>query len=111
MNQRKCRNVGLRAFILAYDNILRIMSNNWTMVEYWEVDILLGALPRDMRITLVGNLQLDPRDHLIISTDTLQKHVLHKRATTHTLALLDWESVHAVVGLYPDSVPAGDPLT
>ena len=50
--ERQCRDqlereiIGLRAFILAYDNISRIMINKGAWAEYTQVEMLLGALPR-----------------------------------------------------------------
>jgi len=55
-------NVGLKAFILAYDNISRIMINRGALAEFSQVAMLLGALPSDLRAKAVMKLDLDPRD-------------------------------------------------
>ena len=44
-NQLEGGNVGLKAFILAYDNISRIMNNKGALAEYSQVEMFLGALP------------------------------------------------------------------
>jgi len=66
--ERLCRdqlergNVGLKAFILADDNVSRIMINKGTLDEYSQVEMLLGALPNDLRAKVVMKPKLDPRD-------------------------------------------------
>jgi hypothetical protein len=50
--ERLCRdqlergNLGLKAFILAYDNISRIMISKGALAEYSQVEMLLGASQR-----------------------------------------------------------------
>jgi hypothetical protein len=41
--QLECRDFGLQAFILAYDNISNIMINQEVLAEYSQVAILLGG--------------------------------------------------------------------
>ena len=71
-------NVSLKAFILAYDNISRIMISKGALAEYSQVEMLLGALSRDLRAKAVMKLELDPKDPLTFKYDKLQKHVLVK---------------------------------
>jgi len=76
--ERLCRdqlergNVGLKAFILAYDNISRIMISKGAFAEYSQVEMLLGALPRDLRAKAVMKLELDPRDPSTFKYDKLE---------------------------------------
>jgi hypothetical protein len=66
--ERLCRDqlergkVGLKVFILAYDNISRIKISKGAVAEYSQVEMLLEALPRDLRAKAVMKLELDPRD-------------------------------------------------
>jgi hypothetical protein len=55
-------NVGLKAFILPYDNISRIIISKGALAEYSQVEILLRALPRDLIAKAVMKLELDHRD-------------------------------------------------
>jgi len=45
-DQRERGNIGLKPFILTYDNISRIMIDKGALAEYSQVEKLLGALPR-----------------------------------------------------------------
>jgi len=56
MDQLEHANVGLKALILTYDNISRIMINKGALAEYSQVEMLLGALPRDLRFRVVMKL-------------------------------------------------------
>jgi hypothetical protein len=66
--KRQCReqlergNVCLKAFILAYDNISRIMITKGVLAKYSEVEMLLRALPRHWSTKAVMTLELDPID-------------------------------------------------
>jgi hypothetical protein len=52
----------VKASILACDNISRIMISKRALAEYSQVEILLGALPRDLREQVVMKLEQDPED-------------------------------------------------
>jgi hypothetical protein len=108
-DQRERGNVGLKAFILAYDNISRIMIDKGALAEYSQVEMLLGALPRNLRAKAVMKLELDPRDPSTFKYDKLRKHVLDKCVTADALALLDSEGARTAPGVSPYSVPAGVP--
>jgi len=71
--QRERGNVGLKAFILAYDNISRIMIDKGALAEYSQVEMLLGALPRNLRAKAVMKLELDPRDPSTFKYDKTPK--------------------------------------
>jgi len=106
----ECGNVGLKAFILAYDNISRIMINKGALAEYSEVEMLLRALPRELRAKAVMKLELYPRDPSMFKDVKLRKHVLDKCASPNALALLDSEGARTALGDSPYSIPAGVPL-
>ena len=114
--ERLCRdqlergNVGLKAFTLAYDNISCIRINKGALAEYSQVEMLLGALPRDLRAKAVMKLNLDPRDPSTFKYDKFPKHVLDKGATADALALQDLEGACTAPGVSPYSIPAGVPL-
>jgi len=61
-DQLKRGNLGLKAFIRAYDNISCILINKGALAEYSLVELLLDALPRDLRTKAVMILEQDPRD-------------------------------------------------
>jgi len=105
-DQLECGNVGLIAFILAYDNISRIVISKGALAEYSQGEMLLGALPRDLRVKAVMKLKLDPRDPSTFKHDKLRKHVLDKCATADALALLDSEGACTAPGVSPYSIPA-----
>jgi len=50
--------IGPKAFILTYNNISCSMISKGAWVEYSQVEMLLGALPRDMRPKAVMKLKL-----------------------------------------------------
>jgi len=102
--------VGLKAFILAYDNISRNKIGKGAQAEYSQVEMLLGALPRDLRAKAVKKLELDPRDPSTFKYDKLRKHVLDKCSTADALAVLDSEGACTAPGVSPYSIPAGVPL-
>jgi hypothetical protein len=114
--ERLCRdqlergNVGLKAFILADDNISSIMISKGVLAEYSQVEMLLGALPRDFRAKAVMKLEIDHRDPSTFKYEKLRKHVLDECATADVLALLDSEGVSTAPGVSPYSLPAGVPL-
>jgi len=109
-DQLECGDVGLKASILTYDNISRIMISKGDLAEYSQVEMLLGALQRDLRTKAVMKLELDPRDPLTFKYDKLRKHVINKCATADALTLLDSDGARAVPGVSSYSIPAGVPL-
>jgi len=48
-NQLERGNVSLKTIILTHGNITHIMINKGALAEYSQVEMLLGALPRDLR--------------------------------------------------------------
>jgi hypothetical protein len=59
-DQGECGNVDLEAFILAYDNIGRILIDKRALAEYSQVEMLLGAVPTNLKRNAVMKLELDP---------------------------------------------------
>ena len=70
-NQLPCGNVSLNVFILADDNISHIMTNKGGLAKYSQVEMLLGALPSDMKAKAVMKLKLDSRDPSTFKNGTL----------------------------------------
>jgi hypothetical protein len=52
-DQIECDNVGIKAFILAYNNISHIMINNGDLAECSQVEMCPRAFPRDSRAKAV----------------------------------------------------------
>jgi hypothetical protein len=100
-------NVGLTAFILADDNISRIMTSKGTLAEYSQEEMFLGALPRDMRAKVVITLELDPRYTSTFNYHKLRKHVFVKCAIADAHTLLDSEGARTARAVYPYSIQAG----
>lgn len=67
----ECGNIGLKAFILAYDNISRAMINNSSMAMNSQVEMMLGTLPIDLGANVVMKLELDHRDRSIFRYNEL----------------------------------------
>jgi len=61
-DQLECGNVGLKACILTYDHISCVMINKEALAEYSQMEMLLGALPQDLKLKAGIKLELDPRD-------------------------------------------------
>jgi len=102
--------IRLKTCILAYDNISRIMINKGALAEYSQVEMLLGAFPRELRAKAVMELDLDPRDPWTFKYDKLRKHVLDECGTADTLTLLNSEGARTAPGVSPYSILAGVPL-
>lgn len=64
-------NVGLKAFILEYNNISHIMIQKGVFAEYSQVKMLLEALRRDLSAQVLMELDLDPREPLILKDSQL----------------------------------------
>jgi len=109
-DQLKRGNIGLKALILAYDNISCILINKGALAENSVVEMLLRALLRYWRPKKVMKLELDPRDPWTFKYDKLQHCVLDKGATADTLTHLHWDGAHKVPGISPYSIPTGVPL-
>jgi hypothetical protein len=111
--ERLCREqlesgiVGVKAFILTYDNVSCIMLRTGALAEYSQVEIFLGAHPRDVRAKALMKVELEPRDPSTFAHDQLQKHVLDKWAMADALAVGDSETVHTAAGVSPYIIPAG----
>jgi hypothetical protein len=71
-------NVGLKALILAYDNICHIMINKGALAEYSTVEMLLRALPRDLRAQVVMKIDVDSGDPSRFKYDKLRMHVFNR---------------------------------
>jgi hypothetical protein len=110
MDQRDRGNFCLKAFILAYDNMSRIMIDKGALAEYSQVEMLLGAVSRNLRATAVMKLQQDPRDPSTFKYDKLRKHVRDNCATANALARLDWDGARKAPGVSAYPIPAGVPL-
>jgi hypothetical protein len=106
-DQLDCGNFGLKAFILAYNNISSIMINKGVLAKFSQVQMFLGALPHNLKGKAVMKFKRDPRGHWTFKYDTLRKHVLDKCATGNALPLLDSEGARTVPGVSPYSIPAG----
>jgi len=61
----------LKAFILTYDNISHIIIDKEALAEHSQVEMLLRALPRQLRVKVVTNMELDPRDPSTFKYDKL----------------------------------------
>jgi soluble lytic murein transglycosylase-like protein len=86
------------------------MISKGAFAEYSEVEMLLGALPRDLRAKAVMKLELVRRDPSMFKYNKLRKHVIGKCATPDALALLDSDGACTVPGVSRYSVPAAVPL-
>jgi hypothetical protein len=71
------------------------------------VEILLGALSRDLRVQAVMKLELHPRDPSMFKYNELRKHVLDKSVTAETLAFVDTEEALTEPGVSPYPIQAG----
>jgi len=94
-------------FILTYDIISRIMINLGAWAEYSHVEMMLGALPRDLRAKAGMKIKPDPIEPSTFKYNELWKHVLDNCATAYTLALPDSEGAQTAPGISPHSIPAG----
>jgi hypothetical protein len=109
-DQLKRGNVGLKAFILAYDNISRAMITKGTLYECMRVETLLAALPKDLKGKAIVKLELDPQEPETFKYDSLHKYILDKCITADALALLDTDTAHMRLGVSAYSIPTGVPL-
>jgi len=103
-------NVGLKAFILTYDNISCYMINKRTLTEYTQVGMILGALRWDLRATMVMKPEPVPRDPETFEYNKLRIHVLDKYVPSDALTLMDADGAHMAPGVSSYSIPAGVPL-
>jgi hypothetical protein len=88
-------------FFFAYHNIGRIMIHKGALAEYSQVEMLLVALPRELRAKAVMKLNLHSRDPLTFKCDKLRNHVLDKCATANGLELVDSEGAYTAQGVSP----------
>ena len=86
------------------------MINMGGLAKYSQVDMLLGALPRDLRGKAVIKLELDPREPSTFKYNKLRKQVADNCVTADALILLDSEGTCTALGVSPYSIPAGVPL-
>jgi len=100
-------NVCLKGCILPYDNISHIMIIKGALGVYSGVEMLLWALPRDIRGTAVMKLEQNPRDPSRLRFDRVRKHLPNKCATPNARGLLDWDGTRKALGVTPYSNPAG----
>jgi len=75
------------------------MIKKGALAEYSHVDMLLRALPRDLRAQAAMILDLDPGDPSMFKYNQLQKHVFDKCANADALAPLDSEGAHTALGV------------
>jgi len=106
----ECGDIGLKAVILAYDNISRIMIGKEAMAEYWQVEMLFRALLKKLKGNAVVKLKLDPRDPSMFKSDKLRKHSLDECVNGNALGLLNSDGAPMEPGVPPYSVPAEVPL-
>lgn len=106
-DQLECGNIRVEALILAYDNISHIMITNGALADFSEIQMLLGALLRDLRAKVLMKLKLDPRDPSTFKYNKLQKHLLHKCVHTDAVTLLTSERACTGPGVSPCPVTAG----
>jgi len=69
--QLECGNIGLKEFILAYDNISHSMISQGALAEYSQVEILLRALQGEVRAEAVMNVKLYTRGPLKLKYNKL----------------------------------------
>jgi len=67
---------GMKVCIMTYDKFSRIMIKKGALAEYSQVELLLVAIPRDVRAKAVMELELDPRDPLTFTYDQLPNMTL-----------------------------------
>jgi len=106
-DQWECGDVSLKALILSYNNICLITIGKAALAVYLQVSMLLGALPRELMGKAVMKLELESTEPSRFKYDKLRKNVLDECVTANTLALLDSDRAHTVLGVSPYSVPAG----
>jgi hypothetical protein len=109
-DQHKRGNVGLKAFILANDNISRAMATNGTLYKFALVETLLGALSKDRKAKAIVKIKLDPWEHETFNYDSLHKYIHDKCLTAAALALLEANTTHTTLGVLAYSIPTGVPL-
>jgi hypothetical protein len=100
-------NVGLKAIILAYENISHIIIHKGVFVDYSLVSMLLGGLRRDSTAKVVIKLDRDPREPLTVKDGQVRNAVVDKCATADAHAILDSEAALTALGVSPASIPAG----
>jgi len=83
------------------------MINKGAVAEYSEVEMSLGALPRDLRAKALLKLELDSRDPWTFTHDELWNCVFHICVTANVVALLDLERAFEVLGVSPYSISTG----
>lgn len=86
------------------------MINKGAFARYSHQEMLLHAVPRELRATAVTKLELDPRDPSMFKYLKLQNHALSKCITADALALLYWHGACTAPAFSPYSIPAGVPL-
>jgi len=109
-DQRERGNFDLKTYILAYDNISRMMIDKGALAEYSQVEMLLGALQGNLGPNALMSLELDRRDPLTFKYDKLWKDGIGNCVTANAITLLASEVAHMAPGVSPYPVPAGVPL-
>jgi hypothetical protein len=102
--------VSLKAFILSYVNISRIIITKGAMAKYSQVKMLLGAFLRDLCAKVVMKLEMDRRGPSMLKYDKFQNHVMDNCASTNTLPRLHSDGARTAPGVSTYSVPAGTVL-
>jgi len=85
------------------------MINKGALAKYSQVEIMLGALPRDLGPKAVIKLGLDPRNPSTFNYERLRNHVLGKCATADAVVLLDLTGACMSPTVSPYSIPTGVP--
>lgn len=77
------------------------------MAEYSQVEMLLAALPSELRVQVVLPLELDIREPSTFNYNKLRKHVHKKCVTPAALTLRDAEGAITTLRFSRSSIPAG----
>jgi hypothetical protein len=82
------------------------MNNNGAWAKDSQEELLLGALPRDLRANVLMQFKLPPRDSSMFKYDKFRKHFLdiYTTTTTDAIIVLDTEGACTVLGVPLDSI-------
>jgi len=103
--------VRLTACILTNNHTSHIMIKMGVLAEYTQVEMLLGAIPHNMRVTVLMKLKLRCRNPSILTYVNILKYVLNTSVTGNAVALIVMEGACSATEVSPYSVPAGVPHT
>lgn len=109
-DQLECEKVSLTAFVTAHDNISHIMIKKGALVHNSQEEMLLRALPREMRANATMKRELVTRYSSRFKSNILQTQVLDKCVSADVLSPLDPDASPTAPGVSHYSISAGVPL-